>query len=160
MLEDDDGRVVAAARFWQAVLREGSSDPQRLFQLLKPVMADLAGDSAHAFYSRLLSCRLMASSKEFVSTDALLIQLEVRCDQWFTNEVDRANAVRTVALFEMRVVADWYRHLEKDEAARAWCVERIKKITATHFTGDANTVLRLSPAIPIMVTADDRQRSR
>jgi len=160
MLEDNDVRVVAAARFWQAVLRRGSSDPQRLLQLLRPVMADLASDSAHAFYSRLLSCRLLASSKEFVSADALLMQLETRCDQWFANEADRADAVRAVALFEMRVVADWYRHLEKDEEARAWCVERIKQITATHFSGDTNTVLRLSPAIPLLVTPDDRERGR
>ena len=162
-LEDDDERVRITATFWQACLRDRVSKPKRVRQLLGSVLADApTGAVRAAFFSRLLSCRILAKTEGYVTALALLTQLEARCDRWFISEADEYNAARAVALVEMQVVSDWYRRLadSKDDTVLTWCVERIKKLTEEHFAGDALTVLRLSPAVPILKLPEQQQPGR
>ena len=162
-LEDDDERVRITATFWQACLRDRVSKPKRVRQLLGPVLADAPTGAVRAsFFSRLLSCRIMAKTEGYVTSLALLTQFEARCDRWFISEADEYNAARAVALVEMQVVADWYRRLadSKDNSVLTWCVERTRKLTEQQFGGDALTVLRLSPAIPILELPEQQQPGR
>ncbi|MCH8240987.1 MAG: hypothetical protein IH897_00075 [Planctomycetes bacterium] len=162
-LEDDDERIRITATFWQACLRDRVSKPKRVRQLLGSVLADApTGAVRAAFFSRLLSCRILAKTEGYVTSLALLTQLEARCDRWFISEADEHNASRAVALVEMQVVSDWYRRLadSKDDTVLTWCVERIKKLTEEHFAEDALTVLRLSPAVPILKLPEQQQPGR
>lgn len=162
-LEDDDEAIRITATFWQACLRDRVSKPKRVRRLLGSVLADApTGAVRAAFFSRLLSCRIMAKTEGYVTSLALLTQLEARCDRWFISEADEDNAARAVALVEMQVVSDWYRRLadSKDDTVLTWCVERIKKLTEEHFAEDALTVLRLSPAVPILKLPEQQQPGR
>lgn len=162
-LEEDDERIRMTATFWQACLRERVSKPKRVRQLLGPVLADAPVAAVHAaLFSRLLSCRIVAKSEGYVTSLALLTQLEARCDRWFISEVDEYDASRAIALVEMQVAADWYRRLadSKDDTVLTWCVERIKTLTEQHFGGEALTVLRMSPAVPILELPEQEKPGR
>lgn len=163
LLEDDNERISTAATFWQACLRERVSKPKRVRQLLGPVLADPPSGAVRlAFFSSLLSCRLLAATDGYVTSLALLTQLEARCDRWFVSERDEHNASRAVALVEIQIVADWYRRLadSKDGAARTWCLERIRNLTEEHFAEEALTVLRLSPVVPILELPEQQEPGR
>lgn len=163
LLEDDNERISNAATFWQACLRERVSKPKRVRDLLGPVLADPpSGAVRMAFFSSLLSCRLLAKTDGYVTSLALLTQLEARCDRWFVSASDEHNASRAVALVEMQIVADWHRRLadSKDGITRIWCVERIRNLTEEHFAEDTLTVLRLSPAVPILELPEDQGLGR
>ncbi len=163
LLEDDNERISNAATFWQACLRERVSKPKRVRQLLGPVLADPPSGAVRlAFFSSLLSCRLLAKADGYVTSLALLTQLEARCNRWFLSKSDEHNASRAVALVEMQIVADWHRRLSdsKNGPTRTWCVERIRKLTEEHFSEDTFTVLRLSPAVPILELPEEQGPGR
>ena len=83
LLEDPNGQVAAAAAFWQACLRSRAQDVTRVMFLLPPALSNPPGKALpFAFFSKLLRCRLLASSGGHAGALALLAQIEERCDDW------------------------------------------------------------------------------
>ena len=156
LLEHRDPQVAAAARMWQAHLRTRNEDPRRALSVLHLALADPSPEGLrHAFFARLLRCRIIAGRGGFATALALLIQLEERCPEWFVSEADRRDALRATTLVEIEVLGDWHDHLEPTThpAERTWCAERIKTLKEQRFPEDNRTVLRLTPAIPIIIRA-------
>lgn len=159
LLEDNSTHVVAAATLWHAILRSRTSEPARAKSVLPLALSRPSPSSLpHAFFSRLVRCRLLAANNGHAAALALLTQIEDRCDSWLAAEPDRADAMRTTALMEIQILADWYDHLkgDKDLSKRRWCLDRATALTERHFATDHRSVLRLTPAVPIVVQAAKR----
>ena len=76
--------------------------------------------------------------ESFASALALLIQIEDRCDTWFTKKEDRANAFRATTLVELQVLRDWHEHLSDPKQAkeRQWCADRLAKLVKERLPED------------------------
>ncbi len=158
LLEDDDPQVVTAATLWQACLRARQPNLDRALAMLDRALADPPGRSLpYAFFERLLRCRLLARRGGHATALALLAQIEDLSTEWMGNDADRADALRTLALLNTQILADWHdRMSQADQSAeRAWCSRRIEAIRAEHFGDENNTVLRLSPAVPLVAPAPE-----
>ena len=151
LLEDKRPSVAAAARLWQATLRSRVDDPQRTLTAIDPPLLDPSEDSMpYAFFSRLLRCRLVAQLGGESAALGLLLQMEERCLHWLAGDADRRNALRAVKLVEIQILTDWRKRLSESDAERQWCADRIEALTADGFGKNADTVLRLTPAIPMI----------
>jgi hypothetical protein len=106
----------------------------------------------YAFFARLLRCRLIAARGGPATALALLMQIEERCDEWFTGDKEREEAVRAARLVRIQILVDWHDSLDSSGSAseRQWCVERIKVLVDEHFGDNNGPVLRLTPAIPLL----------
>lgn len=177
LIEDRNRAVSAAATLWQACLRSNDSDRARALSVLAPPLADPApGSMPYAFFARLLRCRLIAERGRDGKDDhdpspvaalALLMQIEERCDEWLAGVEPDSNpspmdAMRTAQLVRIQILADWSARLalKGRVAERKWCMDRIKELwdrfeTGATRAGEGNdTVLRLSPAIPIIARSE------
>ncbi len=156
ILEDADTKVAAAARFWQACLRALEDDPTAALARLEPVLVDPGrSTNPYGFFARLLRCRLLARRGHPAGALSLLLQIEERCnDDWF-DRPERAAALRTVALVRTQILRDWHGRLATDTHAdeRKWCRDRIEQLIDLRLAGDSVTVLRLTPAVPIVAVA-------
>lgn len=153
LLEDPHHQVAAAAALWQACLRSGAPDLTRVMSLLPPALSDPpAQDLPFAFFSKLLRCRLLASSGGHAAALALAVQIEDRCDDWLSDEAERADAVRAATLIEIQILSDWHQHLAVSNQAEAqqWCAQRINTLIEERFPEGKRTVLRLTSAIPVI----------
>lgn len=154
ILEDSDRKVAAAARFWQACLRAGEADPTPALARLDPaLMKPPEWSHPYGFFTRLLRCRLLVRRGHPAAALSLLMQIEERCvDDWFDPD-DRAVALRTVALVRTQILRDWHGQLSPDTHAdeRQWCGDRIQQLIDLKLVQDDRTVLRLSPAVPLVV---------
>lgn len=153
LLEDADRSVAAAATFWQACLRSLDPDSSRAMSVLDLALSDVRpGDLPYAFFARLLRCRLVAREGGHAAAIALLIQMEDRCDDWFAEETDRGDAVRTIHLTRSHVLKAWGKRLENtdDQPARQWIDDHLQRIANESFREGENTVLRLRPVIPVI----------
>ncbi len=153
LLEDRDPGVAASARFWQAVLRSTEDDLTPALSILGSATTALPeGSMPYAFFSRLLRCRLLADQGGWAVALTLLMQIEERCNDWFSGDVDRDRALRTCALVRIQILDAWRDRLPSDTAEdeRKWCVDRISRLRGERFGGDDTTVLRLSPAVPVL----------
>ncbi len=159
LLEDQSRPVAAAATLWQACLRSRESDPTRALSLLDLALAKPREQALpYAFFARLQRCRIIADRGGSASALALLLQIEERCDDWLTSDADRANAARASQLVQLQILIDWHTRLESSsehDAERKWCADRISALREAAFDGDDNTVLRLTPAIPIVARPPD-----
>ncbi len=153
LLEDRRRSVAAAANLWQACLRSRSSQPARALSTLDPALADPPADSMpHAYFARLLRCRLVASGGGAAAALALLMQMEERCNDWLTSERERDDATRAAQFIRLQVMADWYHQLPETDGnhLRRWCADRITELINERFAQNGDTVLRLTPVIPII----------
>ncbi|UCC32711.1 MAG: hypothetical protein JSU86_10590 [Phycisphaerales bacterium] len=153
--EDRNQPVAAAASLWQACLRSLESDQGPALSVLDLALSDPVPESMpYAFFARLLRCRLLADRGHPATALALLMQVEERCSEWLATDKEREDAVRAAQLAEIQITADWYRRLNGSEASseRKWCAERIQTLIGDSFGEDGNTVLRLTPAIPIVAS--------
>lgn len=154
--EDSDKSVMAAAGFWQAIVRNKMADPVRALDVLPLALAEVRKESlAHSFFARILRCELLAGQDRYAASLALLTDIEELCDDWFDREADRAAAARTAAWMQLKVLKRWRQSLMKlDSKAEAqWCVQRASSIIERRFSGDDMSLLRLTPAVPIVVTS-------
>ncbi len=154
LLEDTNPRVTAAATLWQAALRLREADWQAALSVLDLPLSDPPKQAvAHGFFARLLRCRVLAEQGGSAAALALLMQLEERCEDWYRDETDRANAVRAVALVQLQVLGSWYDRLSDpgQKAARQWCADRMSTIREARFGMAGASVYRLGAAIPIIV---------
>jgi len=155
-LEHENPQVTAAAGLWQAVLRSRESDASRALTLLEPALWGVARKSLpFSFYARLLRCRLLADQESYATALALLTQIEEQCDEWFSDDAEREQAVRAAALVEVQVLRSWHDHLTDptDQRERRWCAERIETLRKQQFAEGERTVLRLNPAVPTFAAA-------
>lgn len=153
LLEDRSRQVVAAATFWQACLRSREADPKPALSVLAPALADPPRESMpYAFFARLLRCRLVAEHDNPAVALALLLQVEERVSDWLATDGERQDAARTAQLARVQILAEWYDRLGGSNHAveRKWCVDRIGVLVSAGFGGNGDTVLRLTPAIPIV----------
>jgi hypothetical protein len=152
LLEHENPQVTAAAALWQAALRSGEPDPSPALSLLEPALWDLPRKRLpFAYYGRLLRCRLLARQGGYATSLALLARVEDRCMEWFSDDEERDNAVRTANLVAWQVLRAWYDHLTDptDEPERIWCAQRMQKLSAEAFGETGRTIFRLNPAVPI-----------
>ena len=152
-LEDRNPGVAAAAAFWQARLRSLGTNTDAAVSMLDLTLADPPPNSMpYAFFARLLRSTLIAGRGGPASALALLLQMEERCQDWFTDDQERDLAIRTIQLTRLQIVSNWHDRLAgpDQDAARTWCVDRAKKLIAERFGEDRNFVLRLAPLIPIV----------
>ncbi len=157
LLEDENVKVVASATLWQAAVRMETGDTRRAKALLDMPLSSLARQSVpYAFYGRLLSCQLLADSGGYAAALALLAQMEERCHDWFSSPDMRANAERTITVVKIDVLRQWYESLDAEGAsARSWCRDRITSLVDDRLSVDQPTLLRLTPAIPVIEPAID-----
>ena len=160
LLEDRNAQVAAAATFWQACLRKRTDDPSRVMPLLPPALRDLPRQTLpFGLYARLLRCSLLAAPGGHAAALALLTQMEERCDAWFPNDAQRDDAIRAITLLQIQILGDWYRHMPEttDPAAPQWCVDRINAFKTDRFPDDNQTILQLTPAIPLITEPPEPQ---
>ncbi len=154
--EDPRPEVSAAATFWQAALRAMGENPQRALPVLDAYWsAPPTGSLPYSFFGRLLRCRLLADRGGEAVALSLLMQIEDQCEDWFEQNEARQNAVRATQFTGARIVIAWHDRLDASKRTdeRAWCRQRIKKLAEVAFPSDGNTMLRLTPAVPIITQA-------
>ncbi len=164
LIEDEDLSVSAAAGLWQACLRSGESDiPRALSALDLAVRSPAEGSMPYALFARVERCRLLAIQGGRATALALLMQVEVRCEEWTgrtglpVGETEKeAQAVRMVQLAQMQILGDWFdgagegRPVAGTRIERKWCADRISKMTEEGFGGNGQGLFRLIEAIPII----------
>ena len=157
LLEDSDSGVASAAALWQAHLRSREEDAGRALLVLQPAIADPhEGTMPYAFFARLTRCRLLADRGGYAAALALLMQIEERYVDWFSEAQQQPEALRAIRVVEMAVLRGWRDHLTgaDQEKERLWCDERAKELQASSFDtkndDEKNAVLRLSPVIPVV----------
>jgi hypothetical protein len=154
LMEQDNPRVVAAATLWQALLRSMEDEPDRVLTVLDLALADLPPDSMpYTLFSRLLRCRLIAHRGGIAAASGLLLQLEERCQDWLTDDTLRDDAIRAIQLERIRIMALWGQQSSGEDAAasRRWCRERAASLVQEAFTEPGEAVMRLSPAVPVLI---------
>lgn len=154
LMEQDDPRVVAAATLWQALLRSLEDDPDRALSVLDLALVDPQPESMpHAFFSRVLRCRLIGRRGGEAAALALLLQLEERCHDWLTDDGERAAAIRVIQWERIRLMTHWREQPPTAKATpeRRWCHSRAAVLMKEVFVDRGDTLFRLTPAIPILV---------
>ena len=157
-LEDEDGRIARAALFWQSVLRSRESNPQ---VVLSKLQADSAvrpsASDSYFLFGNILRCEVLARHLPRPVALTFLLQLEERCFELFGDAADRDPALRATAAVRIRVLRDWYDGMDasKSDEERAWCVREAQRIVDDQFSGEAKTLPRLTPAIPVIVPVPD-----
>ena len=159
LLEDDRPTVASAARLWRAALFTRLGRGDRALALLPHPLAELSAENPRFdFYSRLFRCRCIADRGGYAAACMLLLQIEGRCHEWFTDPQDQADAKRASALLHTRILARWRDALDAETPSgeRDWCADAIERIrgTACH-TAERCPVLRLELAVPMLVAAPD-----
>jgi hypothetical protein len=153
LLEDSNPQVVASAALWYASLRGREADREAALSVLDVPLSDPRPQAMpHAFFTRLLRCRLLAEQGGYAAALALLMQIEEQCERWFVEESDRANARRAAIWVEIEVLGAWYDRLSDpaQSVERQWCAERMAALSADGFGSGPATVLRLTLAVPLL----------
>ena len=88
---------------------------------------------------------------------APLAQIEQRVEDWMGDDTESGNARRAAKLVRIQIMANWHDGLDdvKDDAERRWCIDRIQRLATEAFGENDNTVLRLTPAVPIVVRIEE-----
>lgn len=158
LLEDSDPQVAAAAALYNAHLRRKALKPDRVLPSLDIALAPpKATRLPYDFFSRLLRCELIAQRGGHSAALALLMQMEILCDEWFARDEQRDEALRSVTVVELHVLREWHRSLGEagDDRAREWCAEQFGEFTRERLSDEPASLLRLGRAIPILVTPPD-----
>ena len=151
--EDHDPQTAAAASLWQAALRSEEAEGSRALSILDEATADLpAGSLPYSFFARLLRCRLLAERGSWAASLAMVMQVEERCNDWFTDDDRRELALHSCAALQIDILRQWHDGIATPagDEQRAWCVQRISQIASERLADGKNGVMRLSPAIPVI----------
>jgi hypothetical protein len=155
VLEDGDPAVAAAAKLWQSALRSREEDPTPA--LLRLDHVNVTADprtQPYALFSRLLRCRLVARHGSLPAGMALLLQLEERCHEWFSDDQRRDEALRVVALTRLRLLRAWQDGAEAggNDDEVVWCARQARQLLESHFEDEA-MVMPLAPTVPLLIDA-------
>jgi len=162
-LEDSDEKIAAAAVLWYAALRGHESRLAPSMQVLPLATEELSRKALpFVFFSRLLRCEILADHGSYAASLALLTKLEDHCEDWFINDVDRADALRAVSVVETEVLRLWHDSLTdpSQHQPRAWCDQKLKELLNSRFQEPSHTVMRLRPAIPLITSAEATHNSQ
>jgi len=154
LLEHADPAVREAATLWQAHLRLALGDLERAASLLPKALSDPPADRLpYGFYVRLLDCRIAAQRGWSATALSLLMQVEERCDHWFSEQALRERASVTAQYERLLVLQDWYERLDSktQERERTWCAAQMRSLLNESFREGSTEVMRLARAIPIVI---------
>jgi len=168
--EDGSPEIIAASRLWQSLLLERAGLRDRVMTLLPLALTPPAPNAIlWDYFARLQRCRLLYTGKEKPSQEgyaaawALLLQLEDTAFEWFKDEGQRQEAVRTAAWFRYGLLGQW-RQARGDQAGaaeREWFQKAEQRLREQYFTGDEpHTVLRLESAIPMLIESKPDAKSK
>ncbi len=161
-LEQSNPAVATSAALWQAVLRGREDDPAAAISVLDAPLAEpLRSAMPDAFFARLLRARLLSREDSFAASLALMMQMEERCETWFSKDEERAEAFRTVVWAELIVLREWAAKLagEDQAASRQWCRDKNALLIREHFPSGSETLLRLTSAVPVVADAPNPGQS-
>lgn len=161
LLEDTNPRITTAAILWYALLRSREGDRDAAIAVLDSALSDPPRQSMiPGFFARIMRCQLMAPQGGHAAAFALLVQLEPRCDLWFTDRTQREDALRTLASAQWKMLRDWHDRLETaQESERRWCADRMAELAAERFK-EGTTLLRLGLTVPIIAEAPNAPRTQ
>jgi hypothetical protein len=150
LLEDPNRQVAAAARLWQALLRE--ADPAASVQILESPMGPLAADGwVYGLFARVLRCRFQAAQGQWSTALVMLVHIEEKLDEWVPEAAQRGDARRFFQHIRLQVLKAWHDALPSEhQTERAWCVRQAQNAIQSYFSVETS-LLRLEPAIPIIV---------
>lgn len=153
LLEDDSPQIASAAAFWQACLRAKEGRSKRALSMLDRALSQPSPEKMpYAMFGRLLRCRLIAAGQGYATSLALLTQMESMASDWFTDEGVEGDTSRTITLTMLQTLASWGGRFSAEQAPeRQWCVDQFKEMRKGAFES-ANTVIRLNPAVPFVVS--------
>lgn len=154
LVEQDDAQIRSAALFWQACLRGLEEDPSSALSRLDYALQSISkATRPFSFYSRLLRCRLLADHESYPLTLSLLLQMEEHSLEWFFDAPSRKQSTTTLSLMRIQTLREWHDHLDdkRHNKERQWCAKQIQQLIDSRFDGDRKSVMRLLPAIPIIV---------
>ncbi len=155
LLEDERSDVAAAARLWRAALFNETGWRDRALALLAHPLAPLSpGGLRFDFYSRLYRCRCIADRGGYAAAEALLLEIDRMCDDWFVEPDTRQTARRATVAVRVHVLQAWCEAQgETPSAEREWCLTTLKQVrTDACENGQPCTVLRMAQAVPLLVT--------
>lgn|GEM_PF-5501005 len=159
LLESDSVPIASAARLWQALLRSDERDSSRALSIIGPVTAPpLVGSQPYRFFGAILRAKLLAKHRSPTLALAMLMRVEELVDAWFSGQRNRGQALRTSAFVRVEIMQDWAEALSQKKGYDqevAWCQERILTLQEDWLTGEMPRLLRLSPAIPLLVQPKD-----
>ena len=153
--DDDDVHIATAALLWQAKLAHEYGKTDRALKALPLALTPLSAGPAD-FYLRLLRCRLLADSARTSLSLALMLKMEERCAQWFSNEIDRHHAMCTLTWMRLQIA-------RADEPQLSSFPQTLRKewlTRAEDFLKDQESpcrLLRLEKAVPLLFAAPKPQ---
>jgi len=159
LLESDSAAIAASARLWQALLRSKENDASRALSIVGPVTArPRVGAQPYRFYGAILRAQLLAEHRSPTLALAMLMRVEEMVETWFSGQRDRGQALRTSAFARVEILQAWAESLAKEESREeevAWCQAGILTLQEGWLTGEMPRLLRLAPAIPLLVAKAD-----
>lgn len=159
LLESDSAEIAASARLWQALLRSKEQDPSRALSIIGPVTTPpRVGSQPYRFFGAILRAQLLAKHRSPTLALAMLMRVEELVETWFSGQRDRGHALRTSAFVRVAIMQVWAQALTQKEGYEdevAWCQAGILTLQEDWLTGDMPRLLRLSPAIPLLVALED-----
>lgn len=153
-LEDNRPDVAASATLWQAALYWRQEKPERALELLPLAVEPLGKNTANFdFFARLLRCRVLAERRSFAAAWSLLTMIEEVNPSAFPTPLARQEALRTIAFAKGKLCERWVAEVDdrQRDALRSWCDEIARDLQKEHFSGDAQLLLRLTMAVPLVV---------
>ncbi len=159
LLESDSTPIAASARLWQALLRSKEDDPSRALSIIGPVTAPpRVGSQPYRFYGAILRAQLLSKHQSPTLALAMLMRVEDMVETWFSGQRNRGQALRTSAFTRAQILQAWSQELARKDAQEeevAWCQAGVLKLQEGWLTGEMPRLLRLSPAIPLLVAQND-----
>ncbi len=153
-LDDDREEVAAAALLWQSLLYEASGKTDRALDALPPDMT--AGQSTRlGLFVRIRRCTLLAAMGRVVLAQSLMLQLEERCAQWFSDETIQHQAQCTLTWLRLATINSRVGRLRPFSEQ---LLDGIRK-RATEFLQDEDSpcsAIRLQTLLPLVFEAPDR----
>ncbi len=111
----------------------------------------------YGLFSRVLRCRYQGVQGAWSSALVMLAHIEEQLEAWVPEMGHRGDARRFFAYTRLDVLKRWYDSLPPErEAERAWCASQAEEFLKVYFSVETS-LLRLDPAIPIVVPAEMKQ---
>ncbi len=155
-VDDDDPDIANAVLLWQCFLYHEIGKSERAFKALPLSLAPLKGRTSE-FFLRLLRCSLLADNGRRALSLALILKMEERCSQWFSDEQTQRAAMCTLTWLRIQIAKSMESKLDglsqemrKDWLARAQAVLKDEQPPCK--------LLRLQHAVPMLFSRPQADR--